>query len=106
MNITVFNFSTTGCAQCGLMDQRLNEVLSEYKEVTYKHIFVDKEPRFLSEYQLITSPTIVFLVDDSEVFRKSGIIDRSLIRKELDGIIWKQEMLKNQEKNHSINYTR
>lgn len=93
MQIKIYNFSTTGCAQCGLMDSRFNDVLKDYEEIIYEHIYVDKEPKYQTQYQLITSPTAVFLVDNVEVYRVSGIVDRDIIRKELDGILWKHQLM-------------
>lgn len=92
MQIKIYNFSTTGCAQCGLMDIRFKDVLKDYEDIDYQHIFVDKEPRYQKKFQLLTSPTSVFLVDDVEVYRFTGIIDRDVLRKEIDGILWKQQL--------------
>lgn len=65
--ITVLKFSSTTCAPCKMLSQML-----EGQEMT--EVDVNLEPLKAAEFGVRRVPTLVFLKDNKEVHRHSGIL--------------------------------
>ena len=86
MNIKVLKFSQSHCPPCRI----LSNILINQQDI--RDIDTRLEPELAKEYNIKSTPTLVFLKDDKEVHRSSGTIPLSTYLEIIDEIKFSKEL--------------
>ena len=76
----LLHFTADWCAPCKRMKPIIEEFVSENTDVEYIAIDVDKQLDLVEEYQIMSIPTLISVVDEKVVDTWTGIADKTKIQ--------------------------
>lgn len=88
--IRILAFYGLDCGSCSLIESRIKNILSIHEAITFDHINIRENANLVKKYQILTIPTIIYLVNDIEVFRTTGIVSEESIKKEIEYLEYKE----------------
>lgn len=93
--IKILVFYGLDCGSCSLMESRIKNVLLNHKAITFDHINIRENEDLVKKYQILTIPSVVYLLNDIEVFRTTGIVSEESIKKEIEYLEYKENASNN-----------
>jgi thioredoxin 1 len=73
MTVTLKDFYADWCGPCKTQDPILEELETEWEEVSFEKVNVDEEQDVANEYQVRSLPTLIIENDDGIVERFVGV---------------------------------
>ncbi len=84
--IVLIDFFATWCGPCQTMSPILKEVKDHFgDQLAIIKIDVDKNPAIATNYQVRGVPTLVLFKESTQVWRQSGLVQRSELVKLIEG---------------------
>ena len=89
MEIKVLDFTGKWCSTCIVLDKIMEaEIIPKYKsKARFVKIDVDEDEDLIKQHEIMSIPTLIILKSDKEVWRKSSLITKEEIIKELNKAI-------------------
>lgn len=78
--IKVLRFTAAWCAPCKIMGAFYNELKEENKDVEFEDVDIELSPERISNFRVVSIPTIIFLKDNIEVDRLNGFKTKNKIQ--------------------------
>ena len=82
---TLIDFWAPWCGPCRIMNPIIDELEAELKEVEFKKVNADEDPKTTAEFGVMGLPTFVVLKDGKEVGRKVGVSKKEDLKALLQG---------------------
>ena len=79
MELKILKFGATWCQPCRTLDPVMEDVQKEYSDLLFEKYDADTHPDVFKKYKISSVPTVVFVKDDNEVNRFSGVLPKSQI---------------------------
>lgn len=73
----ILKFEAEYCGQCKALTPILNDVI---KDITLTKVDIETEEATTLKYNIRSIPTLVFLKDDKEVGRTTGVLTREALK--------------------------
>ena len=77
----VVAFTAKWCAPCKIIHNDLNDIKSEFSNITIKEVDVDKEPDLVKTFSVRSVPTLLFIKDSKLVKTILGAGNKKHLRK-------------------------
>jgi len=74
MTIEILKFYTPTCMPCRMVGKVLDQLISENSDIKVTNIDATEDIAKVDEYEIFSTPTLVFLKDGKEFNRKNGVI--------------------------------
>ena len=89
MEIKVLDFTGKWCSTCIVLDRIMeSEIIPRYKnKVKFVKVDVEEDKNLTKQCEILSVPTLIFLKDGKETWRKSGSISKDEVIKELEKVI-------------------
>jgi len=76
----LLHFTATWCQPCKQMEPVISEFLSEYPEIEYEKIDVDKNFDLVNDYQVKGVPTFITLDNEDVLNRHTGVATKEALK--------------------------
>jgi len=88
MEVKVLDFTGKWCSTCIVLDRIMeSEIIPRYKnKIKFVKVDVEKGENLTKQYEILSVPTLILFKDGKEIWRKSSLITKEEIIKELDKI--------------------
>lgn len=86
--IKILDFYAEWCQPCKAFAPTLNELEHDYPDIDFEKVNIEDDTDTTSKYGVMSIPTLVFIVDDEEKARMTGVAPR-------DAVVQKITELKN-----------
>jgi len=87
--LQVIKFYATWCGPCKQLNVILEKIKEEYRDLEIKNYDVDKNQEEAQKYNVMSLPTLIFLVDGEEKKRLVGLVPENQILKNIYEFITK-----------------
>jgi thioredoxin 1 len=85
--VVLIKFGAPWCGACGMMDQILEQVEGGYENLKMVEINIENNQELAEEYKVSSLPTIVFLKDNNEKNRFSGVVSINKIKNTIKSLL-------------------
>lgn len=85
--LVVLDFWAEWCGPCRMLAPVLEEIGTEYPEVAFGKVNVDKEAGLAQMFGIVSIPTLVFMKNGKIIKKSVGYLDADGLRAVLDGLI-------------------
>lgn len=79
----ILKFEAEWCGQCKALAPILNKVLENHTDITLTTIDIETEEETTLKYNIRNLPTLVFIKDDIEVGRTSGVLTTDMLENKI-----------------------
>jgi len=73
--LTLVVGSTKECSVCNAIKPKIEELMSKYKNIDYKQIYIDSMLEASGKFMIFTVPTIILYSEGKEIHRQGRFID-------------------------------
>jgi len=89
MEIKVLDFTGKWCSSCIVLDKIIEtEVIPKYKnKVKFVKVDIEENSDLIKQYDILLVPTLILFKGNKEIWRKSGLISKDEIIKEVDNVV-------------------
>lgn len=78
-NLIILDFGATYCSPCKVLDSILEEINSEFKDLTIIKISIDNEPDLAIKYAIMSVPAMIFIKNNKILEKVNGLKDKNFI---------------------------
>ena len=75
----ILKFEAEWCGQCKVLTPILKRVLENHTDITLTTVDIETEEETTLKYNIRNLPTLVFIKDDIEVGRTSGVLTANVL---------------------------
>ena len=75
----ILKFEAEWCGQCKVLTPILKRVLENHTDITLTTVDIETEEETTLKYNIRNLPTLVFIKDDIEVGRTSGVLTADIL---------------------------
>ena len=87
-NLVIVNFSAEQSNACKIQNPEFEAISKEYHErATFARLNVSGQNEFTSQWKVESVPTLIFFKNGSEIYRITGIVMRTRLRRQIEGIL-------------------
>ena len=79
----ILKFEAEWCGQCKALAPILKRVLENYTDITLTTVDIETEEETTLKYNIRNLPTLVFIKDDIEVGRTSGVLTTDMLENKI-----------------------
>ncbi len=79
----ILKFEAEWCGQCKVLTPILKRVLENHTDITLTTIDIETEEETTLKYNIRNLPTLVFIKDDIEVGRTSGVLTVDMLENKI-----------------------
>ena len=79
----ILKFEAEWCGQCKALAPILKKVLENHTDITLTTIDIETEEEITLKYNIRNLPTLVFIKDDIEVGRTSGVLTADMLENKI-----------------------
>lgn len=79
----ILKFEAEWCGQCKVLAPILKRVLENHTDITLTTIDIETEEEITLKYNIRNLPTLVFIKDDIEVGRTSGVLTADMLENKI-----------------------
>ena len=83
-DLVVVMAKTHTCSVCGPIALQLDQVMKQYPNIPYYHIYIEEVEEFSGQHLVFTVPTILIFSKDKELLRESRFINFDKIKRLLE----------------------
>ena len=89
MEIKVLDFTGKWCSSCIVLDKIIEtEIIPKYKnKVKFVKVDIEENSDLIKQYDILLVPTLILFKGNKEIWRKSGLISKDEIIKEVDNVV-------------------
>jgi len=89
MEIKVLDFTGKWCSSCIVLDKIIEtEIIPKYKnKVKFVKVDIEENSDLIKQYDILLVPTLILFKGNKEIWRKSGLISKDEIIKEVDKVV-------------------
>jgi thioredoxin 1 len=84
--IKIIKYGADWCKPCAQLSAELSKLSTTDADIDIISIDIDTDTAAASRYRILSLPTLVFLINDIEVFRIVGNVKASQILKTIDNL--------------------
>ena len=79
----ILKFEAEWCGQCKVLTPILKRVLENHTDITLTTVDIETEEEITLKYNIRNLPTLVFIKDDIEVGRTSGVLTADMLENKI-----------------------
>ena len=79
----ILKFEAEWCGQCKVLTPILKRVLENHTDITLTIVDIETEEETTLKYNIRNLPTLVFIKDDIEVGRTSGVLTADMLENKI-----------------------
>ena len=79
----ILKFEAEWCGQCKVLTPILKRVLENHTDITLTTVDIETEEETTLKYNIRNLPTLVFIKDDIEVVRTSGVLTADMLENKI-----------------------
>ena len=79
----ILKFEAEWCGQCKVLTPILKRVLENHTDITLTTVDIETEEETTLKYNIRNLPTLVFIKDDIEVGRTSGVLTSDMLENKI-----------------------
>lgn len=79
----ILKFEAEWCGQCKVLTPILKRVLENHTDITLTTVDIETEEETTLKYNIRNLPTLVFIKDDIEVGRTSGVLTADILENKI-----------------------
>ena len=79
----ILKFEAEWCGQCKVLTPILKKVLENHTDITLTTVDIETEEETTLKYNIRNLPTLVFIKDDIEVGRTSGVLTADMLENKI-----------------------
>ena len=79
----ILKFEAEWCGQCKVLTPILKRVLENHTDITLTTVDIETEEETTLKYNIRNLPTLVFIKDDIEVGRTSGVLTADMLENKI-----------------------
>lgn len=79
----ILKFEVEWCGQCKVLTPILKKVLENHTDITLTTVDIETEEETTLKYNIRNLPTLVFIKDDIEVGRTSGVLTADMLENKI-----------------------
>ena len=79
----ILKFEAEWCGQCKVLTPILKRVLENHTDITLTTVDIETEEETTLKYNIRNLPTLVFIKDDIEVGRTSGVLTTDILENKI-----------------------
>lgn len=84
----IADFCTDHCGPCKVLDLVLGEIIYDNPEINLAKCDIEKSPAYQERFEVVGTPTLVFMMDGEEKARISGIQSREALEELISSVIF------------------
>lgn len=88
-NPILVDFSADWCATCQVLDPILNELTGNLPDELFLKIDTEQHPQIAAAFSVKSIPTLIIFEKGEVIWRHSGVISKSLLKKKLERFLFK-----------------
>lgn len=87
-NLVIVNFSAELSTACNIQDPEFEVISKEYhNKVTFAKLRLSGQNELTNRWHVDNVPTLIFFKGGSEIHRITGIVMRSRLRRQVEGVL-------------------
>ena len=79
----ILKFEAEWCGQCKVLTPILKRVLENHTDITLTTVDIETEEETTLKYNIRNLPTLIFIKDDIEVGRTSGVLTANMLENKI-----------------------
>lgn len=82
--IQFLKFYADWCGPCKVFALTVKQLADEHPEVEFINVDTEARAEYAAQHEVMSIPTVIIFKDDKEVFRRTGIIPKQVLERELE----------------------